>query len=55
MFPNILSSTATTAIYLDVEKEPTPEESLRILQKEMEDFKKEVNREQIEHKERKKF
>ena len=42
MFPNNLSSTAITAIHLDVEKEPTPEESLRILQKEIEDFKKEM-------------
>ena len=55
MSPNTLSSTATTVNHLDIEKEPTPEESLRILKKEIEDFKKEVHREQIEHKGREKF
>ena len=50
-----LSSTAPSINPLDVEKEPTPEESLRLLQREIEDFKKEVYEEKIEHKEPKKL
>ena len=40
---------------IDIEKEPTPEESLRLLQREIGDFKKEIYQEKIEYKEYKKL